>query len=145
LSRGFVVNKVNVCWSEEFDIPSFRFGDILLSSDSLHKIEKVLKDYENLDEDLDWVSKIIYSVLVGEVHKHIKEEQTIEYIQNTINSLSRKNTEPLSKKIVKDSIERINFGFPSEFKAKTESGDDVYIHFRYGDVTIKINDKRNFE
>jgi len=44
-------------------------------------------------------------------------------------------------KIVKKSVVRTNFGFPSEFSAKTEDGLDVYMHFRYGDITIKVEGK----
>lgn len=38
------------------------------------------------------------------------------------------------------SLERTHLGFPSEWKGKTQDGEDVTITYRYGRTKITVND-----
>ena len=48
-------------------------------------------------------------------------------------------------KISKETIERTNLGFPSEFKCKTEEEKDVTITYRYGRIKIYLGETLHTE
>jgi hypothetical protein len=154
----FIVNcEIGISWCKELDVPVCYYDSVLIDLDKLELLKELLNHFDvpNCEIFKDELILIFKSIIDRKIDDELTFNQKVkDYITNKIEEINQKESDfiisPLknttiedkqrSNKIDRNTIKRINFGFPSEFTAKTESNDDVYIHFRFGDVTIKVND-----
>jgi hypothetical protein len=116
--------------------------DVILTPQNFHYLEKAYDALleKNSDDDLKNLCNIFLCFVRQQRPIRERWEKFTDDVREIIDDfLLEKERENDTNFIILDSIKRTNLGFPSEFEAVTQKGDKVYAHFRYGDLTLKIN------